>query len=168
MSRQVKRRMIVVDLDNLYIVDNHVNTSVLRKRINAIHQFAINNCISKKAIWWFGNNATGVLLGRLGIEIPLITINLGKDTADHAILQHLMTRRWKHAFIVSNDQTILSIAWVLFPKKPLYGITVDGESKCHASRINNLCFHKSSSFLKMVESFMTYARRYHPNFLPSS
>lgn len=162
--------MLLVDLDNLYISHNRVDLGLLDSRVAAIKALAREQGVKPQNIWWFGNTSTATLLQQHKKSfsgIQLVTTHVAKDTADHGILHHLATHKWKTASIVSNDKSIARIAWVLFPLHEISSVYFSGRSGTNLSidRIGELRFKKPEEVLKMMRSMVLYTTRYQPKFL---
>lgn len=151
---------ILVDVDNLFIVHNRVNTRLLVKRIRALQKMA-----AKKPIHWFGNTLTATIVQAQPElqDINIITTNKAKDTADHAILSHLHMSPVKTAWIVSNDKALAKAAWYISPHVAIVPVSYksyDSITPIIQKKLTHISFHTQSELEKFLLSIHGYAQRY--------
>lgn len=102
----------LIDLDNLYIINNKVNIKALRRRI------AYLKSVTKK-IYWFGNAFTADLVQKYNIEIDVISTKVEVNSADHTLINFIGKLQARKVQIVSGDTTLQRIAKFLYPDRNL-------------------------------------------------
>lgn len=157
-----KKSIMLVDVDNLYIVHGKINMAVLTKRINVIRAYGKQRDMK---LYWFGNTFTGRLLQshHAFSKLKLITSNIAKDTADHAILHQVEKSRSSEVVIVSNDASLPKVAWCLCPNKRITSLKFSGIASSELLEpewINGICFKRAQDVEKFVLSYNFYLERY--------
>ena len=150
--------MILVDVDNLYIVEQKVNPTLLKKRMMYLIDL-------KRPIMWFGNAFTAkVLQGVKELSHINMTItNKDKDTADHAILAYLSASPHKIAHIVSNDKALAAAAWYLCPYTKIRMMTYAKPTTITpaiSDVITKVEFKRQSDVQKLMLSLQRFTERY--------
>lgn len=161
--------MIVVDLDNLYIVNDKVSMDVLESRLEAIRKLATEHNVKK--VYWFGNSHTFRIMQAhpslvKRFDIQLTVSDVAKDTADHALLHFVVNRsRSKPVYVVSNDASISNLVWYISStKRQVFRVmfTTPFIDVPEVLLLSNVCFASRGALRKFFHSLRLYAMRYDP------
>jgi len=150
--------MILVDVDNLFIVRDKVDAKLLVHRIRELRAL-------RKPIQWFGNTFTArVVHAQPDLQdISIIITNKAKDTADHAILAYLHKSPIKTAWIVSNDKALAKAAWYLYPHIHIHPVlykTSKSITPTFMDRLESVTFRTQSEMGKFLLSIEGFTERY--------
>ena len=98
--------MLLVDLDNIYIINNKSNISILKKRLEQLEKID-NNII------FFGNEYTAdfIKANNLKIKVNISKYN-GKDSCDHELIHYAIKKKYNIS-IVTNDKILQKLAFYL-------------------------------------------------------
>lgn len=101
--------MLLVDLDNIYIIDENPNLLVLRKRLIKIQKLD-TNCK------YFGNKYTEKYIKDNKIKLKVIMSEFnGKDSSDHELIYYGINK--KNVSVLTNDKTLQKLVFFLFSGK---------------------------------------------------
>lgn len=106
------KRVVFVDVDNLYIINNRVNVPILKRRIDEIKKF-------KSRIYWFGNTFTSNIIHKYDIKIDIIDTAIEVNSADHRLINQILRTKNKKITIISGDMTLARVALYLNPDKDI-------------------------------------------------
>lgn len=150
------RHIVLVDLDNLYIINNKVSVTKLKNRLSAIAHLRLPTK-------YFGNRFTKHLLMHNKIPLRMYTTEVQKDSADHALIHFLKGFEDKYdvLHIVSNDMVLAKLAYFLsdHPDKLRFH-KVSSNDLVSAYNIHNYCFKHKLELQKFLDSYNLYKARF--------
>lgn len=151
------KHIVLVDLDNLYIINNKVNVVKLKTRLNSI----VNMKLPTK---YFGNKFTKHILTHNKIPLKMHTTEIQKDSADHAMIHSLKQLQTKYdvVHIVSNDMVLAKLAYFLseHPDKLIFHNILKSNDRVSTFNIENYCFKHKLELQKFLDSYNLYKARF--------
>jgi hypothetical protein len=153
--------VVLVDLDNLYIVNNRVNVDILKTRLDHIKTFATKAPRAK--ILYYGNTATLSVITKLNLGIDLRSSTIEKNSADHNIINDLkMFFGVQKLTIITHDKTLARLAkFMAHSSQKIHFMGFDKTTQELAPfDIVSTCFAKRIDLIKFIESYNLYKRRY--------
>ncbi len=147
----MKKTIVLVDLDNLYIINNHVNVKVLKARVDKIKQ------INSKT-YWFGNEYTHNIVQKYKVDVDLIHSKIETNSADHNLINYMEKSNNPNALIITGDSTLCKLAAFINSKKKLTFAKFSSDELIPVDVDYN--FKTREHLLKFVQSLALYANRF--------
>lgn len=146
------KRVVFVDLDNLYIINNRVNVPILKSRIEEIKKM-------KSKIYWFGNTFTSNIVQKNDIKINVIDTAIEVNSSDHKLINNIQRSQAKKIMLISSDMTLARIALYLNPDKTIsfQRFTNNRLEEFHV----DYKFENRKHLTKFMESLALYIKRFH-------
>ena len=145
------KRVVFVDLDNLYIINNHVNVKVLKARVERIKQL-------KCRTYWFGNDYTRKIIQKYKVDIDMIDSKIETNSADHNLINHMMRNKNPNSLVITGDTTLSKLAAFInedkkvsvakFVRNDLVPVDIDYN------------FKTREHLMKFIQSLALYLNRY--------
>jgi hypothetical protein len=147
-------KILLVDVDNLYIMKNKPNIELFKSRMELIKK------VSKKIIY-FGNIATQHFLSQNNIKLPNFTVSvIEKDTSDHKIINSLSKYNKKYeVYIVTNDKILMKLA-AFINREPLRFLYFSSNNDLNDIEMDTSCFKDDDQLKKFILSYNLYKTRY--------
>lgn len=148
-------KVILVDLDNIYIKDEKPSVSLLQDRLEVIAKFCKNYIC-------FGNVYTKDFLKSNNIKVPKMYISkIMNDSADHMIIHKLgyYLNNYAKVSVVTNDKTLIKLAGFIH-KKPIT-FYVFNNLDLVPLNAQELCFKEKEQLQKFITSYNLYKIRYY-------
>lgn len=153
------KNITLVDVDNIFILDNKPSLVALSARIKHIEETHDN-------IVWFGNEYTSTFMNINDIKIrPFNKSTNHKDATDHKMLKFLKRsqKQYDNVFIVTSDKTLQRLVYFLFHDAPfnLYfqSFTSTSRHKLHKVNDVDICFKTHHALKKFIESYNLMTKR---------
>lgn len=143
--------VVFVDVDNLYIINNHVNVPVLKARVNAVK--ALN-----ARTHWFGNTFTNGVVKKHKIDIDMIESAIESNSADHNLINYITKTKNKNILVVTGDSTLQRLAAFMNPNKNIRFAKFERNELISTDVDYN--FKDRERLLRFLESLALYMRRY--------
>jgi rRNA-processing protein FCF1 len=148
--------VILVDLDNLYIINDKINIPILLKRKEMIEN------VSHSKIIWFCNKVTSKLMKDEKIIFKNLKIsNVKNDSADHNLMNYLEKHKNTKKFtVVTNDKTLMRVLYFIHKSKNIEFLSFKGKKIEKITNKINICFEKQIDLEKFLTSYNLYKSRY--------
>ena len=148
--------IILVDLDNLYIINNKVNIPILLKRKEMIEK------IENIKVIWFCNKKTAKLMKDENIIFTNLKIsNIINDSADHNLINYINKYKKNNKFtIITNDKTLMRVLYFIKKDKNIEFLSFVGKKIEKITNKINLCFKNKIDLDKFLTSYNLYKSRY--------
>lgn len=143
--------VVFVDVDNLYIINNHVNVKVLKARVERIKQL---NCRT----YWFGNDYTDKIVRKYKVDIDMINSKIETNSADHNLINYMLKTKNPNALVITGDNTLCKLAaFINEDKKVRFAKFVSNDLVPVDVDYN---FKTREHLLKFVQSLALYLNRF--------
>ena len=148
---------VVVDLDNLYIINNKVSPKTLISRVKILI-----NMFSNFTISFFGNSYTQGLLDKFNLSehVKFYSSDIETNSADHNLINYIGKMRDKKIIVVSSDVTLCRIArYIHEGSKQIAFIKFDAANNLGTFPID-FKFNRKEHLEKFITSLALYNTRY--------
>ena len=143
--------VVFVDVDNLYIINNHVNAPVLKARVNAVKALSART-------HWFGNTFTEGIVKKYKIDIDMIESAIEANSADHNIINQITKTKNKNILVITGDSTLQRLAAFLNPDKNIRFSKFEKNELTPVTVDYN--FKDRERLLRFMQSLSLYMKRY--------
>ena len=150
-------QVALVDLDNIFIMNNIANAKALKIRINKLQK-------KFSDIVWFGNDYTYRFAKDNNVHLsPFKKTYNAKDATDHSIIKYMQTvsNKYDRVVIVTNDKILQKLAYYLNDDIPLgfLGFTPK-YSKMKEVLPIDMCFKNKYELKDFIESHDLFRKRF--------
>ena len=147
----------LVDLDNIYIINNKVNVPKLKRRIQVVKD-SLN-----MPIVYFGNEFTKRILLENEIKVKMTTTPVLKDSADHSLISKInsLVKKHKEAHIITADVSLGNLAYFIAEKPDnLIFHRFLKSDKLEEYDVMKYCFKNKRTLQKFLDSYNLYKSRF--------
>lgn len=142
--------MLLVDLDNIYIINYKPDLDTLKKRLKRIQKLDTD-------IRYFGNEFTNNYIKTNKIPIKVkVSKYTGKDASDHELIHYGFKK--PKCKILTNDKTLQKLSYFIYKQIPdFYEFASDHKLK--KVRVD-LCLNSKEMLGSIIKSYELYKTRF--------